>query len=167
MRASQRASLSGRVRELGEANALSVVSDQITIEAGSAAASPIVGGVVLSADAGAGRAQKCVLVGIDDNADVARPDDEVPGLRGGHAAELRQAGEDGFRGRIRIIQTGIRQQLVDEVGAVGTAVDGTMVNGEIGKGFAFGAGESMRRGLGSRMRPRVGGGKACVTAKQE
>jgi len=93
---------------------------------------------IVGGDGGAGveQAEEGMLRGVDDDAGVAEPDDEVSGLRIEDALELAEAGVEVGGGRVGVGEAGALVESVDEVGAVGgegsvvAGVEGGAENGE-------------------------------------
>src|SRR5215469_4865359 len=95
------------------------IFDDKTIEARIAETClPVVRLVIFNGEPGEYRAIERVLAGVDDDAHVALPDNQIARLRVLHSAETVDAGKDFPRCGVVVDESGFGVNRLDKVGAV-------------------------------------------------
>ena len=114
------------------------ILDEVAVETRSAAAAPVSASIVLRFKAGAHQTIKRVVLGIEHDADVSGPGDQVARLRTFDANEIRCAAIQIERAGVGVVITGVAVDLVDDVGAIFDAVAGqAMAPGGVDDGALF------------------------------
>src|SRR5260370_28358631 len=106
------------IRSLQRAIGMERLVGQVAEETSDTARAPVGRVIKLCVTTGTHEAEEGVLLGIDDDANMAAPDNQVAGLRHAHAGEIRAANVEFARTDVLVGKARLFVNIVNEVGTV-------------------------------------------------